>query len=254
MDMPVNQFKRALREMRPQIGIYSALCSNLSIEVLAGAGFDWIFIDTEHSPNELPMVLSQLQAIAPYGTSAVVRPPANDPVLIKRYLDIGSTTLLIPYVQNAAEAEAAVRAVRYPPHGERGVSISSRANRFGRVPDYFERVHDELCLVVQLETREALNNLEAIAAVDGVDGIFVGLADLSADLGRLGQLGHPDDRRIIDDAMARIRKAGKAPGTIAAETDAQRYLDMGCVFIGVGSDIGMLARGTDALVKKFKKA
>jgi len=165
--LPTNSFKQAIREGRPQIGLWSSLCSNLAAEVIAGAGFDWILIDTEHAPNELPMVLSQLQALAGGTAAPVVRPAWNDTVLMKRLLDAGVQNLLIPYVQTAEEARAAVAATRYPPQGVRGVAVSHRGNRFGRVKDYFKRAGDELCVLVQLESPVALQNLEAIAAVEG---------------------------------------------------------------------------------------
>src|ERR1043166_8561415 len=251
MEMPVNHFKHALKAGKPQIGLWSSLCSNITAEVIAGAGFDWILLDTEHSPNELPMVMSQLQAASGGTATAIVRPAWNDMVLIKRYLDIGSQSLLLPYVQNAEEAANAVRYTRYPPQGVRGVSISSRATGFARIPDYFKRVHDELCVLVQVETRMALSNLEAIAATEGVDGVFVGPADLSADLGFVGQPGHRENWKTIEDAVRRIRKAGKAPGILVGEADGQRALDMGCLFVAVGSDLNILARGADALAKNI---
>lgn len=253
MDMPVNRFKHAIRAGTPQLGIWSALASNYVAEALAGAGFDWILLDTEHSPNELPQVMAQLQAVAPYPTSAIVRPAWNDMVLIKRFLDVGAQTLLIPFVQNAEEAARAVRFMRYPPHGMRGVSGTTRANRFGRVPDYFKRVNDELCLLVQVETRTALAEIEKIAAVDGVDGIFIGPADLSADFGNVGRNSEPEVLTAISEAGQRIRRAGKAPGILApVEAESRRWLDEGFLFVSVGVDIGMLARGSDALLKKFR--
>src|SRR5438445_4661422 len=161
--MPINPFKQALREGRPQIGLWNSLCSNLAVEVIAGAGFDWILIDTEHAPNELPMVFSYLQAMAGGTATPIVRPAWNDLVLMKRLLDVGVQNLLVPYVQTAEEARAAVAATRYPPEGIRGVAVTHRADRFGRVKDYFQRANEEICLLVQIETRLALKNLEAIA-------------------------------------------------------------------------------------------
>jgi 4-hydroxy-2-oxoheptanedioate aldolase len=224
--------------------------------VLADAGFDWVLLDTEHSPNELPMVQNQLDGIA-FGkgtTEAIVRPAWNDIVLIKRYLDVGARTLLIPYVQNVEEAQRAVTGLRYPPQGMRGVSGTTRANRYGRVKDYFQRVHDEVCLLLQLETRNALQHLEAIAEIDGVDGIFIGPNDLAADMGHLGNWQHPEVWKVMEDAAKRIRKAGKAPGILVGEADGQRCIDMGYTFVAVGSDLVMLARGADALAAKFKAA
>jgi 4-hydroxy-2-oxoheptanedioate aldolase len=254
MDLPVNPFKQAIKSGKPQIGIWSSLCSYISSEVLADAGFDWVLLDTEHSPNELPMVQNQLDALS-YGTcttEGIVRPAWNDIVLIKRYLDVGARTLLIPYVQNAEEARRAVTGLRYPPGGMRGVSGCTRANRYGRVKDYFKRVHDEVCLLLQVETRTALSNLEAIAGIDGVDGIFIGPNDLAADMGHLGNWQHPEVWKVMEDAAKRIRKVGKAPGILVGEADGKRCIDMGYVFVAVGSDLVMLARGADALAAKFK--
>jgi 4-hydroxy-2-oxoheptanedioate aldolase len=254
LEIPRNHFKAALRAGRPQLGIWNSLCSNFSTEVIAGAGFDCIVLDMEHAPNEIFGVLSQLQAIAPYeGVSAIVRTPWNDPVIIKRVLDVGAQTLLIPYVQNVDEARRAVAATRYPPDGFRGVAVATRANRWGRVKDYFKRVNDELCVIVQLETRVALEHLEAIAALDGIDCIFIGPSDLSASLGHLGNAQAPEVRTAIDDAFARTKRAGKAAGILmTVEADAQRYLKQGVEFVAVGSDVGLLARGAEALAAKFK--
>jgi 4-hydroxy-2-oxoheptanedioate aldolase len=254
LEIPRNHFKAALRAGRPQLGIWNSLCSNFSTEVIAGAGFDCIVLDMEHAPNEVFGVLSQLQAIAPYeGVSAIVRTPWNDPVIIKRVLDVGAQTLLIPYVQNVDEARRAVAATRYPPDGFRGVAVATRANRWGRVKDYFKRVNDELCVIVQLETSVALEHLEAITALDGIDCIFIGPSDLSASLGHLGNAQAPEVRTAIEDAFARTKRAGKAAGILmTVEADAQRYLKQGVEFVAVGSDVGLLARGAEALAAKFK--
>ncbi len=252
MELPVNNFKRALEEGRPQIGMWSSLSSHIVAEILAGAGFDWVLLDTEHSPNELPMVQAQLQAMTGGTAAPVVRPAWNDMVLIKRYLDIGAQSLLLPYVQTAEEATNAVRYTRYPPQGVRGVAGATRSSGYGRIKDYFKRVHDELCLLVQVETRKAIANLEAIAAVEGVDGIFIGPNDLAADLGHLGNWQHPEVWKVMEDAAKRIRKAGKAPGILVGEADGRKCLDMGFLFVAVGADTGMLVRGADALAAKFK--
>lgn len=252
MDLPVNPFKRALKAGEKQIGLWCTLSSNYAIEVVAGAGFDWLLIDTEHSPNELDMVLSQLQAVAAYPTHPVVRVPWNDMVTIKRFLDIGTQTLLIPYVQNEEEAKQAVAYTRYPLHGLRGVAGTTRANRFGRVKDYARRASEELCVLVQIETRTALDNLEAIAAVDGVDGVFIGPADLHASLGHAGETGLPEVKDVIDEAIRRIRKAGKASGVLTGvEADARRWLDLGCQFVAVGVDAAILARHSENLRARF---
>ena len=254
VQLPTNTFKQAIREGRPQIGLWSSLCSNVAAEVIAGAGFDWILVDTEHAPNELPMVFSQLQALVAGSAAAVVRPAWNDMVLMKRLLDIGVQNLLVPYVQTPEEARAAVAATRYPPQGVRGVAVNHRGNRFGRVKDYYKRIGEEICVLVQIETRLALQNIEAIAAVEGIDGLFIGPSDLAAAFGRVGESGHPEVRAAIDDALGRIAKTGKAPGILAPiEADARHWLSLGCVVLAVGSDIGLLARQSEELAAKFKK-
>src|SRR6266567_4617509 len=202
MELPVNTFKRALKAGNRQIGLWCSLSNHYAIEVVAGAGFDWLLVDTEHSPNELDMVLSQLQAVAPYPTHPVVRVPWNDMVTIKRFLDIGAQTLLIPYVQNKQEAMNAVSYTRYPLEGLRGMGGTTRATRFGRVKNYARRAHEELCVLVQIETQT------------GLDGIFIGPADLHASLGYAGEIANPKVKPLIDDAIRRIRKSGKAPGIL----------------------------------------
>lgn len=255
MDFPVNHFKRALRGGRPLIGLWSSLASAAATEILCDSGFDWILIDTEHAPNEIPMVADQLRAAA-LGTAApVVRPAWNDVVLLKRLLDVGAQTLLVPFVQSVDEAERAVAATRYPPRGVRGVAAVHRANRYGRVPGYFQRADEEMCVLVQLETRKSLDALEAIAAVDGVDGIFIGPSDLAASLGYLGQNAHPEVRRAIEDACRRAHAIGKPIGILAPiEDDARAFLDMGFNYVAVGSDVVTLRKGCDALVQLFKRS
>jgi len=253
MDLPRNAFKHALASGKPQIGLWSSLSSSYSVEVIAGAGFDWILLDSEHSPADLENLLTQLQAAAPYPTHPVVRVPWNDMVTIKRTLDIGAQSLLIPYVSTAEEARAAISYTRYPPAGVRGVAGTTRATRFGRVKDYARRAHEELCVLVQVETQGALDSIEAICAIDGVDGVFIGPADLHASLGRTGEIAHPEVKPLIDQAIRRIRKSGKAPGILTPnEADARRWLDCGALFVAVGADVGILARGAESLADKFK--
>src|SRR5450830_1200265 len=253
MELPRNNFKRAIAAGQQQLGLWSSLSSNYTVEVIAGAGYDWLLIDTEHSPNDLESVLTQLQAVAPYPTHPVVRVAWNDTVLIKRYLDAGAQSLLVPFVQNADEARAAVAATRYPPMGVRGVAGTTRANRFGRVPNYARRAHEELCVLLQVETKQALDNIEEICAVEGVDGVFVGPADLHASLGYPGETGNPAVVPMIEDAIRRIRKAGKAPGVLtSAEAEVRRYIEAGCLFTAVGSDVGVLVRGTEQLLAKYR--
>ena len=253
MELPENLFKRALKAGRPQIGLWSSLSSHYSVEVIAGAGFDWLLLDMEHSPNDLESVLTQLQAAAPYPASAVVRVPWNDMVTIKRVLDAGAQSLLIPYVCSVEEAKSAVAATRYPPAGVRGVAGTTRASRFGRVKDYAKRAHEEICVLVQAETKGALDQLEAICAIEGVDGVFIGPADLHASLGYTGETAHPKVKPVIDDAIRRIRASGKAPGILTPnEADARHWLECGALFVAVGADVGLLARGAEALAVKFK--
>jgi 4-hydroxy-2-oxoheptanedioate aldolase len=255
MELSRNAFKHALKAGKPQIGLWSSLSSNYSVEVTAGAGFDWLLLDMEHSPNDLESLLAQLQAAAPYPTHAVVRVPWNDMVTMKRVLDVGAQSLLVPYVSTADEARAAVAHTRYPPAGVRGVAGTTRATRFGRIKDYARRAHEELCLLVQVETQAALDSIEAICAVEGVDGVFIGPADLHASLGHTGEIANPKVKPLIDDAIRRIRKAGKAPGILTpSEDDARHWLECGALFVAVGADVGILARGAEALAAKFKKA
>lgn len=253
MELPQNGFKRALKAGKPQIGLWSSLSSNYTVEVIAGAGFDWIVLDTEHSPADLENLLTQLQAAAPYPAMPVVRVPWNDMVNVKRVLDIGAQSLLVPYVCDAEEARAAVAATRYPPAGVRGVAGTTRATRFGRIKDYAKRAHEELCVLVQVETEAALANIEAICAIEGVDGVFIGPADLHASMGYPGEVANPKVKPVIDQAIRRIRKAGKAPGILTPnEADARHWLECGALFVAVGADVGILARGAEALAAKFK--
>ena len=252
MELPQNAFKRALKAGKTQIGLWSSLSSSYTVEVIAGAGYDWILLDCEHSPNDLESLLTQLQAAAPYPTEPVVRVPWNDMVTIKRVLDIGARSLLIPYVSTAEEAGNAVAYTRYPPQGLRGVAGTTRATRFGRIKDYAKRAHEEICVLVQVETKPALDRLEAICAVEGVDGVFIGPADLHASMDHPGETSNPAILPLIEEAMRRIRKAGKAPGYLSpVEADARRMLAAGTQFCAVGADVGILARGAEALRAKF---
>lgn len=252
MNIPVNKFKQAIQNGQHQKGLWTTLASSYSTEVVAGAGFDWLLLDMEHSPNEMDTILQQLQTVAAYPVHPVVRPVWNDPLAIKRLLDIGVQTLLIPYVQNRAEAEKAVQATRYPPVGIRGVSALTRATRFARIPNYMQGCQDEICLLVQVETQSALNEIEAIASVDGIDGIFIGPADLSASLGYPGQQQHPKVIEAIEDAIKRIRSCGKAAGILTGDRSlARHFIALGTLFTAVGVDAGLLARAADELAAAF---
>lgn len=253
MDRLHNPFKQALKSGRLQIGLWHSLSSHLAVEILADAGFDWILLDTEHAPNELPMVHTQLLAACGGTAHPVVRLAWNDPVIIKRLLDIGAQSLLIPYVETEEEARRAVMSVRYPPEGFRGVAALTRASRFGRIKGYAEAASHEICLLLQVETKRGLENLERIARLEGVDGVFVGPGDLAAALGYLGQPSHPEVVKIIDDMIKRIKDAGRAPGILSGDAElAQHYIELGCLFAAVGSDTAILARGADQLAAKFR--
>ena len=253
MDLPRNAFKAALARGELQIGLWSSLCSPIVAEIIGHSGFDWILVDTEHSPNEPPAVLAQLQAMQAGTATPIVRPAWNDPVLLKRLLDIGTQAVLVPFVQNAEEAAKAVAACRYPPAGIRGITVSGRGSRYGRVPDYLKRADAEICVLVQVETGEALAQLESIASVDGVDGVFIGPADLSASLGHIGDPGHPEVQDAIKGAVERLAAVGKPAGILTpSEPDARRYIEWGYRFVAVGSDLGLLTKHADALAKTFR--
>ena len=253
-DMPQNRFKRALAAGNQQIGLWMSLASPSATEVAAGAGFDWLLLDMEHSPNELPDIAHHLRAAEGGTAEPVVRVPWNEPVIVKRLLDIGARTLLFPFVQSAEEAQRAVAATRYPPQGIRGFAGTTRANRYGRVAGYAQKAAEEICILVQCETRKAVADIAAIAAVDGVDGIFIGPSDLAADMGHLGNTQHAEVQAAILDAGKRIKAAGKAPGFLSVrEDESRRVLDGGFLFVAVNTDVAILARHSEALVRTFKK-
>jgi len=250
---PPNQFKRALAAHTRQIGFWLNFASPTVTEVCAGAGFDWLLIDMEHSPNELPDVVQNLRACVGGTAEPVVRVPWNEPVMVKRLLDQGARSFLFPFVQSAEEARRAVAATRYPPHGIRGFAGTTRANRYGRIPDYAKRAAEEICVLVQCETRKAVADIPAIAALDGVDGIFIGPADLAADMGHLADTQHPEVQAAILAAGKAIAGAGKAPGFLSLrEDETRRVLAGGFLFVAVHTDVALLARQTEALVRLYK--
>jgi 4-hydroxy-2-oxoheptanedioate aldolase len=253
IEMPPNRFKRALAAGKPQIGLWLTLASPTGTEVAATAGFDWLLIDMEHSPNELPDVAHHLRAAEGGTAEPVVRVPWNDAVMVKRLLDIGARSLLFPFVQSAEEARRAVAATRYPPHGIRGFAGTTRANRYGRVADYAKRASEEICVLVQCETRKAVADIPAIAAVDGIDGIFIGPSDLAADMGHLADTQHPEVQAAIMSAGKAITATGKAPGFLSVrEDETRRVLAGGFLFVAVSTDIALLARQAEALARMFK--
>ena len=255
MKLPTNSFKHAIAQGTPQVGIWNSLCSNIAADVLASAGYDWALLDMEHSPNDFRTVLGQLQAYENGHTIPIVRPAWNDAVLVKRLLDLGAPGLLFPMVQSVEEAEQAVASTRYPPRGNRGVSMSQRGNRFGRVDDYFERVEAETCVLVQIETEQALSRVGGIAAVDGVDGIFFGPADLAADKGLLGQVASEDLWSAIAQGAEAARQAGKPVGTLVGHHDkAVELLRDGFSFVACGSDLNLLVRSADAQLASIREA
>lgn len=253
MNIPINSFKHAILHGKKQIGLWSHLCSPISIEILAHCGYDWLLLDMEHSPNEVPDVLAQLQAMKGGTATPIVRPPWNDMVTFKRLLDIGVQALLVPYIQTAEEARNAVSYTRYPPQGVRGYAGAPRASNFGRVKDYAHCSAEEICVLLQVETIEGLKNLEEISNVEGVDGVFIGPGDLSAALGHLGNPKHPEVLKVIDSAIARIRACGKAAGILTGdEALAKHYVAQGCLFVAIGADQNVLRDSAQALADRFK--
>ncbi len=253
MMLPVNTFKQGLRAGRQQIGLWNSIPGPVVAEMIAGTGFDWITIDTEHSLTDIPDTLGMLQAMAPYPVSPVVRPQSQDPALIKRLLDFGAQTLMIPYVQSADEARALVAAMRYAPRGFRGVAGGTRASRFGQVQDYMARAEDELCLIVQIESRQALAAIEDIAAVDGVDALFIGPADLAASLGHPGDQAHPEVEAAIEAAIKRIVATGKPAGILTVDQGfARKCIGWGTGFTAVGVDLWLLSAAARGLAASFR--
>lgn len=251
VSMP-NSFRRDLRARKPLIGCWASLANNITTEILGYAGFDWLLIDGEHAPNDWASFIGQLQALKDSPSAPVVRPQWGEPIIIKRLLDIGFYNFLMPYVESADEARALVEATRYPPQGMRGVGTVHRSIKYGYVPDYFTRINDEISVVVQIESRKGVENVDAIAAVDGVDGLFIGPSDLSADYGVLGQITHPEVVRAMERVVAAGKVAGKAVGILTNEKDARRYLDMGMTMVAVGGDVGIFKSATKSLADRFK--
>ena len=250
--MPANPFKSALAANQLQIGCWASLADPYSLEILAGAGFDWLLIDAEHGPNDLRSVLRQLQVVAGYPVHPVVRLPVGDPTLIKQYLDIGAQSLLIPMVESGQQARELLAATRYPPQGMRGVA-SARASRWGAIPGYLQGAGADIALLIQVESAAGLAHLDELLAVDGVDGIFVGPWDLAASLGHLGNPHHPEVVSAIEGCIDRIVQAGKAPGIVTPDHALARgYIDRGVKFCAVGIDAMMLAAAARILVSTFK--
>lgn len=248
-----NPFKAAISRGEQQIGLWLSLADPYATELCATAGFQWMLIDGEHAPNDVRSMLPALQAAAAYASHPVVRVVQGDTALIKQVLDIGAKTVLVPMVDTAEQAATMARAMRYPPLGVRGVgSAVARVSQWGLRSNYLNEANDEVCLLVQAETTTAIANLEAICATDGVDGVFIGPADLAASMGHRGNPGHPEVQATIDEAIRRITRAGKAAGTLTSDTAAARhYLEIGARFVAVGIDTSLLAGATRKLARDF---
>ncbi len=245
----MNRLKVALKERRPQIGLWQSLANPITAEICAGAGYDWLLFDGEHSPNTIQTLLAQLQAVSAYPIDAVARPPVGDPAIIKQYLDIGFRSLLIPMVESADQARQLVAATRFPPSGIRGVAAGSRAFGFGADAARMPTAHEDICLILQIESRKGLDAIESIAAIDGVDALFIGPSDLAAALGHLGNPAHPEVQAAIADAIARVAKAGKPAGIFATAENAKHYLAAGVSLVSLGTDSGLLSQAARSLRK-----
>ena len=255
MQLASNPFTAALKASDKQIGLWISLASNFSAEVVASAGYDWALVDMEHSPNDYFSVLGQLQAFAASDTTAIVRVEWNDAVAVKRLLDLGAPGLLFPMIQSVEEAKRAVAATRYPPHGIRGVSGATRATKFGRISDYTSRIEEETAVLLQLETRKAVEQADAIADVGGVSGIFFGPADIAADIGKLGKPMDPDVWSLIKPTAQKLIAKGVPVGTLVLDPGfAADLLNEGFTFVACGTDASILARGSDALLARVRGA
>ncbi|MCR9108148.1 HpcH/HpaI aldolase/citrate lyase family protein [Marivita sp. XM-24bin2] len=254
MPAPHNPLKAALALDTPLFGLWLSLGSGYAAEIAAATGFDWLLIDGEHGPNTLATIHEQLMALSGHNVSPVVRLPNNDPTLIKQVLDLGAQSLLCPMVNSADEARAIVQATRFPPKGIRGVGyILGRASNFNNIPDYLETSENEICLIVQAESVAAMNALEEICSVDGIDGVFIGPADLCADMGHLSDVAHPEVRVAVEDGLRRIRATGKAAGIIDGDPKLiQQDLDAGANFVGLGADVLLLVNAMRDLAKTWK--
>ena len=247
-----NSFRADLRAGKLLIGCWCSLANAISTEVLGVAGFDWLLLDGEHAPNDITTLVPQLMALKDSASAPVVRPSWNDTVEMKRLLDSGFSNFLVPFVQSAEEAQRAVAATRYPPQGVRGVSVAQRGNRYGTVAGYFEGINEQICVMVQIESSKGVAAAAAIAAVDGVDGLFIGPSDLAAGLGHLGNANHPEVQAAMAEVFSAAKAAGKAVGILApVEADARRYIAMGATFVAVGSDLGVFRAGTQALRDRY---
>lgn len=254
MDLPLNKFKRSMSSGESQFGAFLGLPGSSVAEIIAAAGFDWLLIDHEHAPFELSDILAHLQVIAPYDVAPIVRPVDHNPALLKKFLDIGVQSFLVPMVDTPEQARSIVRSLRYPPAGTRGLGASlARAAGWGQVTDYLHKANDEICLLVQVETTEALHNLPQILQVEGVDGVFIGPSDLSASMGHVGDPAHPEVVTAISAGLESIAAAGKYAGVLCLDPSlVETYRASGANFIAVGVDTMILGQGARSLVQTFK--
>ncbi len=255
MPAPINLFKAALKAGRPQIGCWLALANAYTAEIAGGAGFDWLLLDGEHAPNDIPLLTAQLQALATSPSHPIVRVSIGESWMIKQVLDIGAQTILVPMVESGAQAQMLARAMRYPPHGMRGVGAAlARASKFNAIPDYLQTANDQVCLLLQIESRAGLDALEDIANTDGIDGVFIGPADLAADMGYLGKPGAPEVQTAVEDALKRIIACGKAAGILTSDLKlAKRYLDLGATFVAVGNDVNLFSNAMKNLASSVRE-
>lgn len=253
--MVATSFKDAISSQKAQIGLWQALGSPITVELCAAAGYDWLLLDAEHGPSTIPSLLAQLQAMNGSVSHAVVRVPNDDPTVIKQVLDVGAMTILVPFVESAEQARRIVAATRYAPEGIRGLAAGQvRASRWGRDTAYIDDAQERISVLVQIENRTGLNNIADIATVGGVDGVFIGPADLAASLGYRGRPGHPDMLIVIDNAIEKVKATGKAVGLLTLdEMLAREYIAKGCSFVAVGTDVTILARGVDSLIARFRE-
>lgn len=255
MSNTINHFKQKLKTQQ-QIGLWVGLADAYATEIVANAGYDWLLIDGEHAPSDLRTTLLQLQSMAAYPSQAVVRPPIGSVQLIKQLLDIGAQTLLIPMVETVEQAKLMVKAVHYPPEGIRGVGAAlARATRWNSIPDYYVQAHEQICLLIQIESVQGLKNLDEILQIEGIDGVFIGAVDLSATMGYQGDANHPEVQKAVIVAIKKIRAAGKAAGILSTTDEVtQKYVELGTEFVAVGVDTSVLMNGLRSLLSKYKQS
>lgn len=256
MPAPINEFKKALRAGETIFGSWMSLADGFAAEIMGRAGFDWLLIDAEHAPNDLRAIRDQLIALEASPSSVAVRVPVAETWVIKRVLDLGAQTILVPIVETAEQARDLVRACRFPPEGTRGVGYGvARSGGYGQFENYGPTADEQICLLIQVETKTGLENLDDILSVDGIDGVFIGPADLSASYGFLGQIHHPEMKERILSALRRIDASGKAPGILSTNEEMiEASIAAGARFIAVGMDIAFMLNSAKATAARWKSA